>query len=146
MVHSNPVPNSGNIAITIIPQANGRYICEVSPSLAGRADPTMRFHGQDPKHAVAIALENLARVFRMESEADQNIAWEAVEKSPSGKANNKCSHVILHYERIADEESKFEAMLNTQMGNTVIENADISVIQVDPDLAIEPLSKFHGQS
>src|SRR5712692_3394335 len=146
MPQSVPASNSGNIAITVIPQANGRYICEVTPSLEGRTGPTKRFHGQNPKHAIAIALENLARTFRMEAEAEQNIDWEAVDRSPSGGVNEKRFHVILHYERVAQEESKFEAMVNTQMGNTVVENAEITIIQVDPDLPVEPLERWQKQS
>jgi len=62
-----------------------------------------------------------------------------VDRSTSGKGIDKRFHVILHYERVAEEESKFEALENTLMGNTVVENAEISIIQVDPDLPIEPL-------
>jgi hypothetical protein len=40
-----------------------------------------------------------------------------VEISDSGEPINKYYHVILHYERIAEDESKFEAMHNTIMGN-----------------------------
>jgi phosphoribosylformylglycinamidine (FGAM) synthase PurS component len=43
----------------------------------------------------------------------------------------------LHYERIAKDESKFEAMHNTMLGNTVVENAKISVIEIEPDIEIE---------
>jgi len=132
-------PKSGDIAIAIVPQANGRYVCEVTPSLDGRAGSTRRFHGQSPNHAIAIALENLAHAFRLQAEAEQNIDWDAVDRSTSGKGIDKRFHVILHYERVAEEESKFEALENTLMGNTVVENAEISIIQVDPDLPIEPL-------
>jgi hypothetical protein len=141
-----PASNSGNIAITVVPQANGRSICQVTPSLEGRTSPTKSFHGQTPKHAIAIALENLARKFRIEAEAEQNVDWEAVDRSSSGKLSEKRFHVILHYERVVEEESKFEAMVNTQMGNTVVENAEISIIQVDPDLSVEPLERWHKPS
>jgi hypothetical protein len=146
MAQSVPASNSVSIVITVIPQANGRYLSEMILSLEGRIGPIKRFHGQNPKHAIAIALENLARLFRMEAEAEQNIDWDAVDRPPSGKVNEKRFHVILHYERVADEESKFEAMVNTQMGNTVVENAEISIIQVDPDLPIEPLERWHKPS
>lgn len=141
---SQPVlaSNSGNIAINVILQADDRYVCEVTPSLEGETGPTKRFHGQNPKHAIAIALENLAHAFRKEAEAEQNVEWEAVDRSPSGKAIDKRFHVILHYERVAEVESKFEAIVNTQMGNTVVENAEISIIQVDPDLPIELVEKL----
>jgi hypothetical protein len=49
--------------------------------------------------------------------------------------------VILHYERIAEEESKFEAIHNTIMGNTVVENAKITVVEIDANLPIEPLER-----
>jgi phosphoribosylformylglycinamidine (FGAM) synthase PurS component len=52
--------------------------------------------------------------------------------------------VILHYETITIAESKFEAMHDTMMGNTVVENALISVIEVSPDLAIEPLQRSYN--
>ncbi len=138
--------NSGNIAITVIPQANGRYVCEVTPSLEGQIGRTEVYHGQNPKHAIAIALENLACAFRMEAEAEQNLDWEAVDRSTSGKVIDRRFHVILHYERVADEESKFEALVNTQMGNTVVENAEISIIQVDPDLPMDPLERRRKHS
>jgi hypothetical protein len=32
------------------------------------------------------------------------------------------------------------------MGNTVVENAEISIIQVDPDLPIEPLERWYKHS
>ncbi len=136
-------PTSGNIAITVISEARGRCICEVTPSLEGRTRPTKRFHGQNPKHAIAVALENLARMFRMEAEAEQKVDWEAVDRPLSGKVNEKRFHVILHYERVAEEESKFEAMHNTLIGNTIVENAEIAIIQVDPNLPIEPWEKRH---
>ena len=68
----------------------------------------------------------------MEAEAEQRLDWEAVDRSASGKAIDKRFHVILHYERVAEEESKFEAMTNTLLGNTVVENAEVTIIQVDP--------------
>ena len=134
---------SGNIAVTIIPQANGRCVCEVAPSLGGQTGPSARYHGQNPKHAIAIALENLARKFRMESEAEQKVDWLAVDCCPLGDAIEKRFHVILHYERLIEEESKINAHLHTCLGNTVINFAEMSIIQVDPDLEIEPLSKLH---
>lgn len=64
-----------------------------------------------------------------------------MEQSNTGEPITKHYHVILHYERIAEEESKFEAMHNTIMGNTVVENANITVIEIDPDIPIEPLTR-----
>lgn len=141
MPQSVPLSNSGSIALVVIPQPNGRYLCEVTLSIQGQTEPTRQFCGQNPKHAIAIALENLARTFRREAEAEQKVAWEALEKRPSGTVTAKHFHVILHYERVAEEESKFDAMLNTHMGNTVVENAEVTIIQVDSDLPLEPLQR-----
>ncbi|MBE9096907.1 hypothetical protein IQ252_24100 [Tychonema sp. LEGE 07203] len=64
-----------------------------------------------------------------------------MEISDSGEPIEKRYHVILHYERIAKDESKFEAMHNTMMGNTVVENAKISIIEIAPDIEIGPLER-----
>ena len=64
-----------------------------------------------------------------------------MEISDSGEPIEKRYHVILHYERIAKDESKFEAMHNTMLGNTVVENAKISIIEIDPDIEIGPLER-----
>ncbi len=125
---------SGNIAINVIPQATGGWVCEITSSLAGRNGPTKRFHGQTQDHALALALEDLASAFRTEAEAEQNIESETIDRSAFGEVINKHFHVILHYECVAEEESKFEAMTNTLLGNTVVENAEIAIIQVDPGL------------
>jgi phosphoribosylformylglycinamidine (FGAM) synthase PurS component len=126
--------NSGGIAIHVIPQTSGGWVCEITLALAGRNGATERFHGQTSKHAIALALEELARKFRKEAEAEQDLDWEAVDRTASGEVVNKRFHVILHYERVCREESKFEAMTNTLLGNTVIENAELAIIQVDPGL------------
>lgn len=125
---------SGNIAINVIPPYAGGWVCQATSSPAGRDGQTTSFHGQTSSHAIALALEDLARAFRMKAEAEQNIDPEAVDRLAAGEAIDKRFHVILHYERVVDEESKFDAMTNTLHGNTVIENAEISIIQVDPGL------------
>jgi hypothetical protein len=48
----------------------------------------------------------------------------------------------LHYEDIREAESIFEALQDTVMGNTVVENAKINFIQIDPDLPVESFSKY----
>ena len=138
-----PFSNSGHIVIKVIEEKSGHCVCEMTLALEGQANLTKRFHGQSPKHAIAIGLESLAQTFRMEAETEQKVAWDAVDRSPSGEVNEKRFHVILHYETIAEEESKFEAMHNTLMGNTVVENAEITILQIDPDLAVDPRSKRH---
>lgn len=132
----------GTIAIAVIPQGNGRYVCQVTPYLGGKTGTTKSFQGQTANHAIAVALEDLARTLRAESESEQNVGWEAVNRSPSGKVIDKRFHVIMHYERLVAEESKFEAMTNTLLGNTVVENAELTIIQVDPDF---PMLAWKGR-
>ena len=73
------------------------------------------------------------------AEERQNIDWDAVERSESGEPIEKQYHVMLHYEHITTAESKFEAMHNTIIGNTVVENAKITVIEVANELPVKPL-------
>jgi hypothetical protein len=48
--------------------------------------------------------------------------------------------VILHYECLGRAESKFEAMQDTLMGNTVVENAKVTLIEIDAKLPVQPLT------
>lgn len=132
---------TGIITITLQPQSNGQYICQLSSSLSDSPRENIQCYGQTKEHAIAIALEQLADEYRRIAEEQQNIDWLTVEKSDSGEPITKHYHVILHYERIAEEESKFEAIHNTVMGNTVVENAKITVIEIDPDIPIDPLTR-----
>jgi hypothetical protein len=125
--------SSGTIAVTVVPLDNGGYVCEITPCLAAQSGTTKAFHGQTANHAIANALEDLARTLRVEVEAGQNVDWDAVDRSPSGKVIDKRFHVILHYERVVEDESKFQAMHNTLLGNTVVENGELTIIQVNPD-------------
>ncbi|GBE90956.1 hypothetical protein [Nostoc cycadae] len=135
-------PNiTGTIAIALQPQDNGQYICQLSSSLSDSPRENIQCYGQTKEHAIAIALEQLADEYRRIAEERQNIAWDTVERAGSGEPITKHYHIILHYERIAEEESKFDAMHNTIMGNTVVENANITVIEIDPDILIEPLTR-----
>ena len=141
MTQINPDRTTGTIAIDVCAQSNGQYLCQISSSLSDRPDDSMNFYGQTKEHAIAIALEHLASRYRQQAEDSQNIDWDAVEISDSGEPIEKRYHVILHYERIAKDESKFEAMHNTMLGNTVVENAKISIIEIDPDIEIGPLER-----
>lgn len=138
-------PNSdritGTIAITVSPQANGQYLCQMSSALSDQSRNDSRFFGQTPEHAIAIALEHLAEEYRTLAENCQNLDWDRVERSESGEAIQKPYHVILHYERIGAAKSKFEAMEDTIMGNTVVENAKITVIEVSANTPIHPIAR-----
>jgi hypothetical protein len=139
MTNANPDRITGTITIAVLPQENGQYLCQLSPSLSDQSRNIIQCYGQTKEHAIAIALEQLADEYRQMAEERQNIDWDAVERSDSGETIAKHYHVILHYERIAEDESKFEAMHNTIMGNTVVENAKITVIEINSDLPVEPL-------
>ncbi|MGH2412678.1 MAG: hypothetical protein ACRDEA_03070 [Microcystaceae cyanobacterium] len=132
-------PITGTIALTVQPQDNGQYLCHLSPSLGDSSPEPIRCYGQTPEHALAIALEKLADDYRSLAEERQNIDGDAVERSETGEPMVKHYHVILHYERMAEAESKFESMHDTIMGNTVVEKAKITVIEIEPDLPVEPL-------
>ena len=99
----------------------------------------IRCYGQTKEHTIAIALEQLADRYRQIAEDSQNRGWDAVERTEAGEAIAKHYHLILHYERIAEAESKFEAMHGTLLGNTVVENAKITVVEIEADLPIKPL-------
>ena len=141
MTQMNPEQITGNISITVHPQDNGQYVCQISSSLDDCSRNSTHFYGQTKEHAIANALEQLADNYRQIAEESQNRDWDTVELSGSGVPIEKHYHVILHYERIAEAESKFEAMHNTIMGNTVVENAKISVLEISPDLQINPLTR-----
>lgn len=135
--------SSGTVAIKVTQQANGRYLCELRPSPEVGHGTTKSYHGQTANHAMANALEDLARGLRSEAEAGQKVDWDAVDRSPSGADTDKRFHVILHYERLVEEVSKFEAMHSTLLGNTVVEQAEITIIQVAPDyLKLEWKGRF----
>jgi hypothetical protein len=140
MTEIKPDRTAGTIAIDVCAQSNGQYLCQISSSLSDRPDEQSNFYGQTKEHAIAIALEHLATRYRQRAEESQNhIDWDAVELSDSGEPIEKCYHVILHYERIAKEESKFEAMQNTLLGNTVVEMGKLSIIEISPDIPLQRL-------
>ena len=141
MTDTNSDRMTGTITIAVLPQDNGQYVCQLSPSLSDRSRNDIQCYGQTQEHAIAIALEQLAGEYRRMAEEQQNVDWDAVERSESGEAIAKRYHVILHYEHITEDESKFEAMHNTIMGNTVVENAKITVIEIDPGLPVEPVMR-----
>jgi hypothetical protein len=141
MIEANPEQLTETIAITVLPQENGQYVCHLSSSFDEQSSNEIRCYGQTKEHAIAIALERLAAHYRQMAEEQQAIEWDAVERSESGEPVEKQYHVMLHYEDTIAAESKFEAMHNTIMGNTVVENAKITVIEIAHDLPIESLTR-----
>lgn len=141
MTDMKPDQMTGTITIAVLPQTNGHYVCQLSPSLSDRLTEDIRCYGQTKEHAIAIALEQLAEAYRRMAEEHQNLDWDVVERSESGEPIEKQYHVMLHYEDTITAESKFEAMHNTIVGNTVVENATITVVEIDPDLQVESLAR-----
>jgi hypothetical protein len=132
------------LSLNVEPQANGQYSCRIASSLDRSASQQQVFYGQSQNHAIANGLEHLADAYRQavsQEQEEQNLDWQAVQLSESGQAVQQCYHVVLHYERIAEEESMFEAMHSTIMGNTVVENATIMVMPIDADLPIELITR-----
>ncbi|MBN3945227.1 MAG: hypothetical protein HWQ38_01535 [Nostoc sp. NMS7] len=127
------------ITINVQADNNRQYFCQLSSSLDQPTDE-IRCCGQTEEHAIAIALEHLASKYRQIAEERQNEDWLAIERSESGEAIQKHYHVILHYERIGIAESKFEAMQDTLLGNMVVENAKITLIEIDANLPVQPLT------
>jgi hypothetical protein len=123
---------TGTISITVLPQENGSYICSISSSLSDQPRPSTIFYGQTKEHALAIALEHLALEYRTAAEESQGIAWDDTETEEEEPQIDKRYHVILHYERIQSAKSKFEALRDTMLGNTVVENAESTVIKISP--------------
>jgi hypothetical protein len=141
MAEVNPDSMTGSIAIAVFLQENGQYLCQISPSFSNAAGTNIQCYGQTQEHAIAIALEYLASKYRSIVEQQQNLDWDAVERNETGDIVNKPYHLIVHYERIIEGESKFEAMHDIMIGNTVVENCKIDIIGIDPDLSIEPLER-----
>ena len=122
MSETNPEQINGNITITLQPQDNG----------------------QNKEHAIAIALETLASEYRQIAEQQQHIDWDERSYDEFDEPILKQYHVILHYERIAEEECKFEALHNTIVGNTAVEYAKITLVEIEPDLPVKLNRKSLG--
>jgi phosphoribosylformylglycinamidine (FGAM) synthase PurS component len=143
-LHYKPMPNnnqennpnliSENFAVTVTLEDNGYYLCHLSNPSPDPSQNTINSYGQTQEHAIAISLEQLAEKYRLIAEEQQNVDMLTVERSADGEVINKLYHVTLHFECTIDAESKFEAMHNTIMGNTVVENSKITVIEVAEDL------------
>lgn len=151
-LHYKPTPNSipkyesnlisENLSITVNLENDSYYLCQLSNPLPNPSQKTINCYGQTQEHAISIALEQLADQYRQSAEEQQNIDMLTVERSTDGKAIRKIYHVTLHFECTIDAESKFEAMHDTIMGNTVVENGKITVIEVDENLPITDILKL----
>jgi hypothetical protein len=138
MTKENADQMTVTLSMTVLPQANGQYACQMSSSL-GDDEEDIQCYGQTQEHAIAIALEQLAGKYREMAEEQQNIEWDVVERTETGKPIEKQYHVVLHYEAIMKAESKFWAKYDVIVGNTVVENAKVIVIEIANDLPTESL-------
>jgi phosphoribosylformylglycinamidine (FGAM) synthase PurS component len=134
MPQTTPNLISEKLFITVTLENNDYYLCQLSNPLPDLSQNNISCYGQTQEHAIAIALEQLAEKYRLIAEEQQNVDMLTVERSADGEVINKLYHVTLHFECTIDAESKFEAMHNTIMGNTVVENSKITVIEVAEDL------------
>jgi len=129
---------TGTITINL-QNDNDQYICRISSSLE-QPKNEICCRGKTQEHAIAIALEQLASEYRQIVEEGENIDWDLVKRSDNGEPITNHYHVILHYENIREAKSRFEAFEDTIMGNTVVENAKITLIEIDENLAVESLT------
>lgn len=134
MPETNPKLISENLSINVTLENNSYYLCQLTNPLPDPSQNNINCYGQTQEHAIAIALEQLADKYRQIAEEKQNVDMLTVERLSDGEVINKLYHITLHFECTIDAESKFEAMHNTIMGNTVVENSKITVIEVAEDL------------
>lgn len=122
--------DSLTINLTLKVEANEKqtFVCQIDSNSSDAALSTVG-EGQTPEHAIAIALERLAEQYRNMAELNE-LTSEAGQK--------KRYHVILHYERMVTEDSKFDALHNILIGNVVVENAKRWAIEIDS--SVQPIN------
>jgi hypothetical protein len=129
----------GQITFAVQPLENGRFACTLAPGLTDQVGAARVFYGESREHALAVAFEHLADHYRTAAEAGQ------LAREPRGAETTggplKRYHVILHYEDTVEEESRFEALHSTLLGNTVIENAKCTLIEIAPDALQQVLQR-----
>jgi hypothetical protein len=124
---------SGTIDLRVLPHENGRYCCQLSSSFSNQSSHSEDFYGETQDHTIAVALEHLAAHYRNEAEQKQDEGLSTEDVLLTQHPELKRYHVILHYEHITEAESKFDALENTLLGNTVIENATCTLIELSED-------------
>jgi hypothetical protein len=137
---------TGNLGIIVAPEDDGLYVCRLSRSpemqVTGTSLADIICDGQTPEHALAIGLEQLAAEYRRLAEESQAIPALAVEKTAAGNVIEKYFHVTVHFEGILRDESKFEVIHNTLVGNKVVENAEVTAIAIDPRLHVAQAERW----
>lgn len=117
-----------NLALKVEANENQAFVCQID-SNASDLPLSSVAEGQTPEHAIAIALEQLAEQYRNMAESNELISKEGQKTR---------YHVILHYERVVIEDSKFDALHNILMGNVVVENAKRWAIEIDS--SVQPIN------
>ncbi len=135
---------TGTLGVTVRAKSAGNYVCQLSRSINNAPATDILCDGQTPEHALAIALEQLAAEYRQIAEESQNIPTLAVDKTAEGQVIEKYFHVTVHFDVIFKDESKFEAIHNTLVGNTVVENAMVTAISIDPGLQVNGAERWIG--
>jgi len=134
----------GQVSFVVLPQENGRFACALSPGLTDKEGNECVFYGQTREHALAVAFEHLADRYRTAAEESQLAREPKEQADEKAETPIKRYHVILHYESIIEEESRFEAMHDTLLGNTVVENAKCTLIEIAPNVRQKVLCRDWG--
>jgi hypothetical protein len=125
---------TGTIDLKVLPDENGRYHCQLSSSFSNQSSDRQVFDGETQDHAIAVALEHLAAHYRNEAQRKQDEGLNAEDALRTKHLGSKRYHVILHYEQVIEAKSKFDALQNTILGNTVVENATCTLIELSENV------------
>jgi hypothetical protein len=134
MTEPEPDILTGTVDLKVLPDENGRYHCQLSSSFSNQSSDRQVFDGETQDHAIAVALEHMAVHFRNEAERKQDEGLDTEDALLAKHPEPKRYHVILHYEQIVEAESKFDALQNTILGNTVVENATCTLIELSENI------------
>jgi hypothetical protein len=134
MVYSNSDRMTGTIAITVLPQANGQYICQILPALSDPEREEIQCYGQTQEHAIANALEQLSDSYRQKVEEQQKLDWDTVERTKTGEA--------IDAETREQAIEALKQLMNQHLEKSEIIPLEISVLYTE--LPENPWIKFAG--
>ncbi|XHX79480.1 MAG: hypothetical protein RBJ76_05990 [Stenomitos frigidus ULC029] len=52
MTEPNTDRITGTISITVVPQPNGQYLCQMTPTVSDQVRSSSEFSGQTPEHTI----------------------------------------------------------------------------------------------
>jgi hypothetical protein len=97
MSQADRPPTHLNINLTLTPESSGQTLCQrIIQQDEDQPGEPQTFAGQNPNHAIAVALEHLAEQYRKAASEDDQSDWQAVVRSPNGDIIQQRYHVILH--------------------------------------------------